>query len=53
MVHGLGAGGALFALSFEELAKHSTVYCIDLPGIIKSVRQKINFLIYVNSILIS
>ena len=35
MVHGLGAGGALFALSFEELAKHSTVYCIDLPGNIK------------------
>ena len=36
MVHGLGAGGALFALSFEELSKHFTVYCIDLPGTTKS-----------------
>ena len=35
MVHGLGAGGALFALSFQELAKHFTVYCIDLPGSFK------------------
>ena len=35
MVHGLGAGGALFALSFQELAKHFTVYCIDLPGIVE------------------
>ena len=40
MVHGLGAGGALFALSFEELAKHFTVYCIDLPGITNYTIQK-------------
>ena len=33
MVHGLGAGGALFALNFDGLAKHFTVYCLDLPGI--------------------
>ena len=32
MVHGLGAGGALFALNFDGLAKHFTVYSIDLPG---------------------
>ena len=32
MAHGMGAGGALFALSMDELTKYSTVYCIDLPG---------------------
>jgi hypothetical protein len=32
MVHGLGAGGALFALNFDGLSKHFTVYCLDLPG---------------------
>ena len=32
MAHGMGAGGALFALSLDELTRYSTVYCIDLPG---------------------
>ena len=32
MAHGMGAGGALFALSMDELTRYSTVYCIDLPG---------------------
>ena len=32
MIHGLGAGGALFALNFDGLSKHFTVYCLDLPG---------------------
>ena len=32
MIHGLGAGGALFALNVDGLSKHFTVYCLDLPG---------------------
>ncbi len=32
MIHGMGAGLALFALNYDELAKDRTVYAIDLPG---------------------
>ena len=40
MVHGLGAGTALFSLNFEGLSKYSTIYAIDLPGFSRSSRNK-------------
>jgi abhydrolase domain-containing protein 4 len=41
MIHGMGAGLAMFALNFDSLAKHRVVYAIDLPGFARSSR--INF----------
>ena len=41
MVHGMGAGLAMFALNFDSLASNRLVYAIDLPGFGKSSR--INF----------
>ena len=32
MIHGMGAGLALFCLNFDSLVKERTVYAIDLPG---------------------
>jgi hypothetical protein len=32
MIHGMGAGCALFAMNFDELSECRTVYAIDLPG---------------------
>ena len=32
MIHGMGAGLGFFCLNFDTLAKHRTVYAIDLPG---------------------
>ena len=42
MVHGLGAGGALFALNVDGLASCFSVYCIDLPGNIQKNRSDIS-----------
>lgn len=42
MAHGMGAGGALFALSMDELTRYSTVYCIDLPGFARSSRNSLS-----------
>lgn len=42
MVHGLGAGGALFALNVDGLASCFSVYCIDLPGFARSSRIKLS-----------
>ena len=41
MVHGMGAGLAMFAMNFDSLAKDRVVYAIDLPGFGRSTR--INF----------
>ena len=38
MVHGLGAGLAMFALNFAALSRHGPVYAIDLPGFARSSR---------------
>lgn len=38
MIHGMGAGCALFAMNFDELSKCRTVYAIDLPGYARSSR---------------
>lgn len=38
MIHGMGAGLALFAMNFDDLAKSRTVYAIDLPGYARSSR---------------
>jgi len=40
MLHGMGAGLALFAMNFDELSKCRTVYAIDLPGYARSSRCK-------------
>jgi len=40
MVHGLAAGTALFAITFDGLSPYSTVYAIDLPGFARSSRNK-------------
>ena len=32
MIHGMGAGLAMFAMNFDSLAKERLVYAIDLPG---------------------
>jgi len=41
MVHGMGAGLALFVLNYDSLATNRTVYALDLPGFGRSSR--INF----------
>ena len=41
MIHGMGAGVAMFALNFDSLAKERLVYAIDLPGFARSSR--VNF----------
>jgi len=38
MMHGMGAGLAMFALNIDELCKYSDVYAIDLPGFARSSR---------------
>jgi len=38
MVHGMGAGLAMFALNYDSLAKHRPVYALDLPGFGRSSR---------------
>ena len=38
MVHGMGAGLAMFALNIPELSKERTVLAIDLPGFGRSSR---------------
>ena len=38
LVHGMGAGLALFVLNFSALAADRTVYAIDLPGFGRSSR---------------
>ena len=40
MIHGFGAGGALFALNVKELAKYSKIFIVDLPGFSRSSRNK-------------
>jgi len=40
MIHGMGSGLALFAMNYDQLAKHRTVYAIDLPGYARSSRCK-------------
>lgn len=40
LVHGWGAGGALFAKNFDQLAQHYTVYCIDMVGFGRSSHPK-------------
>jgi len=41
MIHGMGAGLAMFALNYDSLAKERLVYAIDLPGFGRSSR--VNF----------
>jgi len=41
MIHGMGAGVAMFALNFDSLAQERLVYAIDLPGFARSSR--VNF----------
>jgi len=38
MIHGMGAGLAMFALNIDTLAKDRVVYAIDLPGFGRSSR---------------
>jgi pimeloyl-ACP methyl ester carboxylesterase len=38
MVHGLGAGLAMFALNFGVLSRSGPVYALDLPGFARSSR---------------
>lgn len=38
MVHGMGAGLAMFALNLDSLARDRTVYALDLPGFGRSSR---------------
>ena len=38
MMHGMGAGLAMFALNFDSLSRTGTVYAIDLPGFARSSR---------------
>eukprot|EP00088_Acartia_fossae_P027566 TRINITY_DN28302_c0_g1_i1.p1 TRINITY_DN28302_c0_g1~~TRINITY_DN28302_c0_g1_i1.p1 ORF type:complete len:400 (+),score=78.35 TRINITY_DN28302_c0_g1_i1:34-1233(+) len=38
MMHGMGAGLAMFALNIDELCKTCDVYAIDLPGFARSSR---------------
>merc|ERR1712241_1596150 len=40
MLHGMGAGLALFAMNYDELSKSRTVYAVDLPGYARSSRCK-------------
>lgn len=40
MVHGMGAGLAMFVLNIAALARQRTVYAIDLPGFGRSSRVK-------------
>ena len=39
MIHGMGAGLAMFALNFDSLAKERMVYAIDLPGLLTVLRS--------------
>ena len=41
MVHGMGAGLAMFAMNFDTLAQARDVYAVDLPGFGRSSR--VNF----------
>merc|ERR1712106_220940 len=41
MIHGMGAGLAMFVLNLDSLARNRTIYAIDLPGFGRSSR--INF----------
>jgi len=38
MLHGMGAGWALFAMNIDDLTKDADVYAIDLPGFARSSR---------------
>ena len=38
MVHGMGAGLALFVMNYDSLAANRTVYALDLPGFGRSSR---------------
>lgn len=39
MLHGLGAGSALFVTNFDVLSQNRPVYAIDLPGFARSSRS--------------
>ena len=43
MVHGMGAGLAMFALNIPELSKQRTVLAIDLPGFGRSSRPPFSY----------
>ncbi len=38
MVHGLGAGLAMFAMNYGALSRGGPVYALDLPGFARSSR---------------
>merc|ERR1712123_67960 len=38
MIHGMGAGLAMFVLNLDSLARNRTIYAIDLPGFGRSSR---------------
>jgi len=38
MIHGMGAGLAMFSLNIDSLAKDRTIYALDLPGFGRSSR---------------